>query len=85
MTRSYTNQSHNVGRGWVGTAYDGSAEDLKVDLVSKFSSRCGRVPWLTKTIFSHSTHDVKKAFPIVTSLLIKGRVCWNFVFFAAKN
>ena len=81
MTRSCSSQSLVVLRFWVRTAYDGSSEDLSVKLISIVSYEWCVSVRLTKTIFSHSTHDVKNAFPIVTSLLIVGKsvrayLCW---------
>lgn len=81
MTRSCSSQSCDVSRFWIRTAYDGSSEDLSGELISIVSYEWYVSVKLTKTIFSHSTHDVKKAFPIVTSLLIAGKSvqayrCW---------
>lgn len=73
MTRSCSSQSRVVSPGWIRIAYDGSSKDLSVELISIVIYKWHGSIWLTKTIFSHSTHDVKKAFPIVTSLLIAGK------------
>ena len=82
MTRSCSSQFRVVSRVWIRTAYDRSSKDLSVELISIMSFEWYGSTWLTKTIFSHSTHDVKKAFPIVTSLLIAGKSvrayrCWR--------
>lgn len=66
MTTNCASQSA-VSQVGVGAAYDRSSEYLRVELVSSVSCRWYCCIRLTKTIFSHSTHDVKKALPIVTS------------------
>lgn len=49
MTRNCTSQSCTVSRIWIGSAYDGSSEDLRVELVSQVSCK-----WFC---FVHSTHE----------------------------
>ena len=38
MTRNCANQSCKISRSWVGIAYDGGSEDLRVDQVSEMSN-----------------------------------------------
>lgn len=40
MTRSCASQFGTVSRLWVGPAYDGGSEDLRVELVSKMPYKC---------------------------------------------
>ena len=68
MIRTCLSQTRAFSGLGLGAPYDGGSKDLRVELVSE-SFRKSFCPFLlTNTIFSHRTHDVKKVFPIVTSL-----------------
>ena len=68
MTRTCISQTRAFPGLWLGAPYDGGSKDLRVELVSESSRKRFRTFLLTNTIFSQRTHDVKKAFPMVTSL-----------------
>ena len=68
MTRTCISQTRAfLGLG-LGASYDGGSKDLRVELVSESFRKSFGTFLLTNTIFSHRTHDVKKVFPMVTSL-----------------
>ena len=68
MTRTCISQARAFSGLGLGAPYDGGSKDLRVDLVSQRFRKSSCTVLLTNTIFSQRTHDVKKVFPMVTSL-----------------